>query len=70
MTGDRWESFVNRLKLEATNILRNNSDGVAIITAHVLVKGDGAPLIWVVQDGKRIEPSKDAQEVISAILGS
>ena len=69
MTSDRWDSFVSRLKQEADSVLRNNSDGVAIITAHILVKSDGAPLIWVVQDGKRIEPSKDARSVIAAILG-
>lgn len=69
MSDTRWHSFQNRLVQEAKDTLYNNrNDGVAIISAHVLVDGEGTPLFWVVHNGKRIEPSKDARLAISQLL--
>jgi hypothetical protein len=61
----RMDNFVMRLKYEAERTLSNNKQkGCAIITVHVLMDAGGVPLAWVVPDGKRIEPSKDALDVI------
>lgn len=69
MSETRWHSFQNRLVQEAKDTLYNNrNDGVAIVSAHVLVDGEGTPLFWVVHNGKRIEPSKDAKEAVQALL--
>jgi hypothetical protein len=63
------ENFVLRLKYEAERTLLNNKQsGVAIITVHVLMDAIGTPLAWVVSDGKRIEPSKDALDVIRQLV--
>lgn len=65
---DRWDSLISRLKHEASATLMNNqNDGVAIVTAHVLVTGDGSPLVWVVSS-RRVEPSKDARNVLLQLL--
>lgn len=65
---NRWDSLVNRLQHEASTTLSNNQrDGVAIVTCHVLVTGEGEPLFWVVSS-KRVEPSKDAKNVLLQLL--
>ena len=65
----RMDNFVMRLKYEAERTLSNNRQrGCAIITAHVLMDADGNPLAWVVPDGRRIEPSKDALDVIKQLV--
>ena len=64
-----WGSVILRLMSEATSTLANNtSDGVAIVTMHVVIDGRGKPVVWVVPAGKRIEPSKDAKATIIDIL--
>lgn len=68
---NRWKMLQKRIEFEAKETLRNNvTDGTAIITVHILTQHDGEPLMWVVQDGHRIEPSKDASSIISALLGN
>lgn len=65
----KWQSFVNRLKQESKHgVVKNNTEGLVIITSHVLVNGNGEPLVWVVNEGKRIEPSRDAASIIKMIL--
>lgn len=65
----RWENLVLRLKNEAQKVLANNKQrGVAIVTAHILLDADGNPLVWVVPDGKRIEPTRDAADVITKLV--
>jgi len=65
---DRWNSLIQRLQHEGSATLSNNkSDGVAIVTSHVLVTGDGEPLVWVVTS-KRVEPSKDAKSILLQLL--
>ncbi len=64
-----WASVLMRILSEAEETLSNNtSDGIAIVTMHVAVDGRGAPLVWVVPTGKRIEPSKDAKSTLIKIL--
>lgn len=65
----RMDNFVLRLKYEAERTLSNNRQkGVAIVTAHILMDSEGNPLAWVVSDGRRIEPSKDALDVIKQLV--
>lgn len=65
----RWDSLVNRIRQEALDTLKNNrSDGVSIVTAHVIVTSKGEPLLWVVPSGKRVEPTADAAEIIRQLL--
>jgi len=64
-----WASVIMRILAESNKTLSNNvSDGIAIITMHVAVDGRGAPLVWVVPQGKRIEPSRDAKATLISIL--
>lgn len=71
MSKNSWASLQARLVSEAQTVLRNNqTDGVAIITAHILVDGNGTPILWVIPDGKRIEPSKDARDLVTMLTGS
>lgn len=65
-----WESFMLRLKNEATVTLRKNkSNGVCIVTANIVMDASGKPLAWVVLKGKRIEPSGTAKAVIETLIG-
>lgn len=67
---NKWESFIKRQKQEARDVLRNNkTDGVAIITTHAVTTYDGDLLFFVVQNGNRVEPSKDARRAIRALIG-
>lgn len=68
MSNKRWVGLVQRLKGEATATLSNNkSDGVAIVTAHILMGSDGVPLVWVV-NSKRVEPSRDAKSILEELV--
>lgn len=68
---ERWMSFQSRVKEEGRATLPNNrSTGLAIVSAHIVIDHNGYPLCWVVQHGKRIEPSKNARDVLSLLLGS
>lgn len=70
MITTKWESFVNRLKSEASKVLHNNrSSGVCIVTARVAMTADGDIIVWVVHEGVRIEPSKDALRIVSLLVG-
>lgn len=77
----QWKNLMLRLKREAEKtlaahvrqeagkVLSNNKQrGIAIITMHVLMQADGTPILWVVPEGKRVEPSKDAAEILRGIV--
>lgn len=67
---DQWESVSLRIQKEAKDTLQNNSsDGLAIITSHILVDSTGNPVVWVVQDGRRVEPSRSAKDILMNLLG-
>jgi hypothetical protein len=54
---------------EIQDTLSNNkSDGIAIITVHIVADSGNKPLFWVVPEGKRVEPTKDARESLIAAL--
>jgi hypothetical protein len=66
-----WNGVTLRMISEAKETLQNNSsDGIAIITAHIAVDSNGKPLLWVVPNGKRVEPSRDAKEILIHLLSS
>lgn len=68
---DNWSSLISRIKQEADETLRNSEQkGCAIITVHMLVNSKGVPLVWVVNEGKRIEPSNAALSVIQQLSES
>jgi len=68
MRSDKWNSLLQRLQHEASQTLANNkTDGVAIVSSHVLFTGSGEPLVWVVTS-KRVEPSKDAKSILLQLL--
>ena len=67
---EQWESVTLRMKLEAKKTLQNNTDGLAIVTAHMVVDASGNPIVWVVPGGKRVEPSKNAKQILMNLLAS
>lgn len=68
---DNWQSLINRIKLEADETLVNSEQkGCAIITVHMLVNAKGMPLVWVINEGKRIEPSNAALSIIKQLSES
>lgn len=66
----KWESLVLRLQDEGQRTLKNVSflGGLAIVNAYVIVDSDGLPVLWVVMDGKKIEPSASARENLLRVL--
>jgi hypothetical protein len=57
------------MRQEAETTLKNNrSDGIAIITVNVVCTANGEPLLWVVANGKRVEPSGQAAEIIRQLV--
>ncbi len=70
MISTKWESFVSRLKLAANQALQNNrTSGVCIVTAYVVITSQGEPIVWVVPDAKRVEPSRDAAAALRLLVG-
>lgn len=65
----KWQQLSLRLSSEAQRTLHNSRGGCALITVHVVVQSDGEPMFWLVTDGKRIEPAKDAKQILKALLG-
>lgn len=70
MVARNWTAFVARLESEAKSTLKNNRHGLCIVTAHIAMGSDGEPMIWVVTDGVRVEPSGDAKEVLLPLLAN
>lgn len=66
---DNWKNYELRIRSEARAVLKNNkSNGLAIVTSHMLVNSEGTPIAWVVPSGKRIEPTKETGNIIEALL--
>jgi hypothetical protein len=69
MNESKWESLKLRIQSAARSALYNNrSDGIAIVTIHVVTDYDGTPHFWVVPEAKRVEPSADAQEILAFVV--
>ena len=63
-----WASLIRRVKAEVDDTVGNNrSDGVAIITMTVAFTAQGKPLGWVVSEGRRVEPSSKARDLVLAL---
>jgi hypothetical protein len=70
MSNIYWDGVIRRICNEAEYRLKNNgSDGVAVISLNVLVGNDGKPIAWTV-DGKRIEPSSRARDIMEGLCGN
>lgn len=66
-----WASLTKRIQARAAETLENNkSDGIALISMHVAVDSRGTPLLWVISEPKRVEPSKNAKETLIKLLSS
>lgn len=65
----KWEQLSRRLVAEAQRSLRNSHSGCVLITVHVVVEADGEPMFWLVSDGKRIEPAKNAKQILKTLVG-
>lgn len=66
-----WVSLARRIESSAGTALANNkNDGIAIITMHVAVDSAGKPLVWVLSEPKRVEPSRVAKKTLMKLLSS
>lgn len=66
---DNWENYRLRIISEAKRVLKNNkSNGLAIITSHMIVDSDGNPIAWLAPSCKRVEPTKDTANVVATVL--
>lgn len=63
-----WDSFTTRLRNAARKKLRGNSDGLCVITVHILCDAEGDALVWTEPNVLRIEPSKDAKAQMLKIM--
>lgn len=65
-----WQQLVNRITQEVEYQLRNNNgakeQGVVYINLKLLADCN-RPLTWIVVDGKRIEPSSRAKELLELL---
>jgi len=64
-----WNSLILRMRHEAKRILANNKDGVMTVHIRLFTDSCGEPLLWVISDPARIEPSSTAKECISKLFG-
>lgn len=61
----QWASLIKRVKAEVDRTIENNrQDGVAIVSATMAFTAQGEPLAWVVERGKRVEPSSGARDLL------
>lgn len=65
-----WEQLALRLQGEAQHTLANSRGGCALLTMHVVVDAEGKPMFWLVADGKRIEPARNAKQILKALVGA
>lgn len=64
-----WTAFQARLQKEASDILGNSQDGFCVVTVSVGMDGDGNPIVWLISNSAKIEPSRDAKRVILQLMG-
>lgn len=66
---NKWNALINRVEAESKNTLANNtSDGLCIVAVNILVNSQGVPLLWTVSPGRRIEPSRQAKQVMTELV--
>lgn len=66
---DKWPQFVARIRDIAGTTLANNKGGVGKITVHMFINHDGDPLVWWTTQKCRVEPSRDAKEILAKVFG-
>ncbi len=54
-----WQDLIKRICQLSGLLLKNNSDGIALIKINLIIGRNNKPLHWTV-DGKQVEPAKDA----------
>lgn len=59
-----WDAVISRIRDESRTSLKNNRDGVCVITMHVVTDRDGNPIVWAIPRSMRIEPTKSAKDLI------
>lgn len=64
-----WKSFQARLEKESSDVLGNSQDGLCVVTVSVAMDGDGHPIVWLISNSAKVEPSKDAKRVILQLIG-
>ena len=64
-----WSAFQARLKKESADVIGSSQDGVCVVTVSVAMDGDGNPIVWLISNSAKVEPSKDAKRVLLQLLG-
>ena len=64
----KWPNLIARVRELARKKLRNNTDGIAVVWIGMAVDNRGNPIVWVEPELRRIEPSKDAAQIIIKYL--
>lgn len=73
INGTSFQSFILRLKREAEILLcktKNNGGGIAVISATIVIDHNGNPIMWMIDEGRKIEPGGNAFELIKAIVSN
>ena len=53
----QWGKLKARIQQAAECKLRNNGDGLAIVTVKIIMNASGEPVNWIEPYAERIEPS-------------
>jgi len=53
----QWGKLRARIQQAAACKLRNNGDGLAVVTVKVVMNADGEPLLWLDPYAERVEPT-------------
>lgn len=62
-----WNPLIQRICQVAKELLRNHkSDGIAIVTAHVVMSYDNKPVFWIIK-GAKIEPAKEKYKFLDLL---
>ena len=53
----QWGKLKARIQQAAECKLRNNSDGLAVVTIKVVMNAAGEPILWLDPYAERVEPT-------------
>lgn len=54
----QWGKLRARIQQAAECKLRNNGDGLAVVTIKVVMNAGGEPVLWLEPYAERVEPSR------------
>jgi len=57
----QWGKLRARIQQAAACKLRNNGDGLAIVTVKIIMDAEGEPVNWIEPYAERIEPSNKSE---------